>query len=128
MKKVHNLGVVHRDIKPNNILRLSDDLKSCLTSELILIDFGIADYYLDNNIPKTHIANEKTKGFQGDMVFCSKNILLYHKHSRRDDLISLIYTLIYLLEGSLPWLKPTAEKENALSNEEVYSMKISLRP
>lgn len=49
----------------------------------------------------------------GTIKFSSINTMLGLEYSRRDDLISLGYTLIYLLKGTLPWfsLQITDKKE-----------------
>ena len=40
------------------------------------------------------------------MAFCSKNSLNFETQSRRDDLISLNYILLYLHQGNLSFLPP----------------------
>jgi hypothetical protein len=37
-------------------------------------------------------------------MFCSKNAFLKQTLSRRDDIISLVYLLIYLVDSKLPWI------------------------
>jgi hypothetical protein len=61
-----------------------------------LIDFGFSDTFLatDGN----HVdENCKTNQFKGNMLFSSVRQLSFMKTSRRDDLISLCYLLVYLL-------------------------------
>tara|TARA_Y100000996_G_C22414053_1_gene598498 strand:+ start:42 stop:806 length:765 start_codon:yes stop_codon:yes gene_type:complete len=84
---VHNQGIIHRDIKPKNI---------CIdkNNSPVIIDFGLSKRYIENNI---HINNNKTKSIIGSYPFISKNILELNEPSRRDDIISLFYTLIFML-------------------------------
>jgi len=39
---VHEAGYVHCDLKPENILLGSDDFRDKSSSQIVLIDFGIA--------------------------------------------------------------------------------------
>jgi len=96
LKEVHARGVIHRDIKPSNILlpRNEDPTKPYLT------DFGLATPWRD---PKTgqHIPPYRSR--VGTPMFKSVNAHWHIRCSRRDDIESLAYTLIYLAHGSLPW-------------------------
>jgi hypothetical protein len=47
-------------------------------------------------------------------VFCSNNVLNINQASRRDDLISLALVLVYLIEGTLPWVNHTASVEEMI--------------
>jgi serine/threonine protein kinase len=69
---------------------------------LHIIDFGLAKQYRD---PHTHI-HTKYRTDQspiGTARYASINAQSGFELSRRDDLESLTYILIYLLRGSLPW-------------------------
>jgi len=79
-------------------------------NQVYLIDFGLARRYRD---PKTrlHISSKEKCNLTGTAPYASINNHLGVEQSRRDDLESIAYVLIYFLRGSLPWLdaKPTAE-------------------
>lgn len=66
--------------------------------KLYMIDFGLVARYRDNN--GSHIKQGSTDIFKGSMLFASKNAFKFELCSRRDDLISLVYTLVFMLDQS----------------------------
>jgi len=66
-----------------------------------LIDFGLSKRYIDDN--GKHITRTDKRPFRGTLRYCSANMHLGVENSRRDDLESLAYVLIYLAKGKLPW-------------------------
>ena len=95
---LHKRHIIHRDIKPENFLIGTGKKKNLI----YLIDYGLAKRFRD---PKTglHIPYKDGKKLTGTARYASIYTHLGIEQSRRDDLESLAYTLIYLGTGFLPW-------------------------
>jgi len=78
---VHNLHIVHCDIKPDNFM-INDN------ANLVLIDFGLARPYFDFKT-NAHVPNIKTHGPIGTLEYMSDYVKEGNKPSRRDDVISI---------------------------------------
>lgn len=81
---------MHGDLKLENILIGKTDPEN-----IYLIDFGLSTSFKDHR--GNHIKKEYTEQFSGNILFASLNSCRYKTKSRRDDLESLMYILIFLL-------------------------------
>ncbi|XP_076933927.1 uncharacterized protein LOC143599982 isoform X3 [Bidens hawaiensis] len=95
---MHERGFLHRDLKPDNFL-MGLGRKA---NQVYAIDFGLAKKYRDLQTHK-HIPYRENKNLTGTARYCSINTHLGVEQSRRDDLESLGYILMYFMRGSLPW-------------------------
>ncbi|TWW55857.1 Casein kinase I isoform alpha [Takifugu flavidus] len=105
---VHTKNFIHRDIKPDNFLMGIG--RHC--NKLFLIDFGLAKKYRDNRT-RQHIPYREDKNLTGTARYASINAHLGIEQSRRDDMESLGYVLMYFNRTSLPWqgLKAATKKQ-----------------
>ncbi|XP_058074199.1 casein kinase 1-like protein HD16 isoform X2 [Magnolia sinica] len=101
LEKMHSRGYVHGDVKPENFL-----LGPPGTSEekkLFLVDLGLATKWRDNSSGQHVEYDQRPDVFRGTVRYASVHAHLGRTGSRRDDLESLAYTLVFLLRGRLPW-------------------------
>jgi len=98
IESLHTRHYIHRDIKPGNFM-ISVEGPSPVP---FLIDFGLAQQYRD---PATylHTPYNPHDPIVGTLAFSSINGQQRGTQSRRDDLESFAYTLIYSALGELPW-------------------------
>ena len=116
LSAVHEKGFVHRDIKPENFMIKRDGI----ADPLYLIDFGLARTYIDSETKmhrknRIRAANADGKiSVTGTSRYISPNVHEGNEPSRRDDLISAMYVISYLLKGSLPWKTSGSNDSQAL--------------
>ena len=117
LEYLHSKNFIYRDFKPENIMIGKEDN----FRELILIDFGLAKLY--KTLDLKHIPEKEKLGFIGTLRYASINSHLWKELSRRDDLESLGYVLIYLVKGTLPWMNLNSELEREAKKEYVFKIK-----
>ena len=118
---VHSKYIVHRDIKPDNFLIGRKD-----PNVIYLIDFGLSKKYRSTTTGK-HIRFGFTGKLTGTVRFASANALRGGEQSRRDDIESIGYMMIYFLKKKLPWQGVTGNKKMERYLK-IYKMKKNIAP
>ena len=120
LEDLHNAGIVHRDLKPENIVLGRGEN----SNQVFLIDFGISKIYKDTY--GRHVPYRDKKSFIGTARYASIAAHDGIEISRKDDLESLGYVLVYLLKGYLPWQSLNiTEKEKC---KKVGELKAGIKP
>ena len=119
LESLHDLFVIHRDIKPHNFV--------IRNHQLYLIDYGLATFFVDED--GEHLPNVVQETITGTPKFLSYNNHVGNTLSRRDDLISLGSMCFFLIFDKLPWqmdqdsLVVQPQNKKKMSTEKVISMK-----
>ncbi|TYG38556.1 hypothetical protein ES288_D13G233600v1 [Gossypium darwinii] len=101
LEKMHSRGYVHGDVKPENFLLGTPGTPD--EKKLFLVDLGLATRWRDSSSGQHVEYDQRPDVFRGTVRYASVHAHLGRTGSRRDDLESLAYTLIFLLRGRLPW-------------------------
>ena len=120
---IHSKNIIHRDIKPHNFVSGKNNPET-----IYLIDFGFARKYRSSRTGK-HIKYKWIKYAYGSFRYYSINANKGYELSRRDDLESFGYMLVYLAKQYLPWI--STEELNIDKNikvEAIYKLKNSATP
>lgn len=127
LKHMHDRNLIHRDVKPENFLI---GLKNS-SNKIHIIDFGLSNKYRSSKT-KEHYPIKENQPLVGTLNFASLNALkgigksiFNSEQSRRDDLESLCYMLIYFLTGSLPW-DDLKIKEDAKKIKRITELKATM--
>ena len=113
---IHSNNIIYRDIKPENFLLGIND-----PNVIYIIDFSLCKKYRSSKTGK-HILPKISPKFNGNFKFSSCNAIKGKESSRRDDIFSLGYMLIYLIKKELPWDYTFKEKNNFL---QIFRVSIS---
>ena len=116
IENLHKNKIIYRNIHPSHFLyereKTTDLIPSILdknktlnietSNDLFLIDFSLAKFFIDEKT-NSHFEFKSNENEIKNIDFCSVWSLLNLRQSRRDDLESIFYLLIFFLRGKLPW-------------------------
>ena len=122
LEYIHKKSIIHRDIKPKNFLMGLKDL----SQYIYLLNFGLARKYRSISTLEQYPFNSEKK-LTGTARYASINALKGLEQSRRDDLESLGYVLIYFLKGKLPWIG-LKSKNREERNQKILHKKEEVSP
>ena len=106
LESIHGAGVVHRDIKPHNVVKKTD-------GTLVLIDFGTATIQEEDK----NLYKEDSGNTIGTVQYMAPEILLNNKSaSYQSDIYALGITLYEMFTGKFPFNSsdPSDKKSIAL--------------
>ena len=121
IKTLHENNYIHRDIKPENF---TIGLKK-YKNTIYMIDYGLTRKFCDSH--KNHIPYKEGKHLTGTALYAS---IYTHKgieQSRRDDLESLGYMMIYFCKGELPWMNVKG-KTKEIKYKKIMEKKLEMKP
>ena len=118
IKYVHSKYHIHRDIKPDNFMTGINENEN----KIYIIDFGLSKKYYSTS-KKQHIKFSTGKSLTGTARYCARNAHRGFEQSRRDDIESIGYVLMYFLLGSLPWqglkIKPGEDQFKKIAEKKI---------
>jgi len=136
LESLHKQGIIHRDLCPENVCMG----RGLMANEVYLMDLGLAEQYTEMMTGVHRLSDAKSEN--GDEELISRNCNFASSKvykgecaaSRRDDLESLGYLMIYMLRGELPWItlwksaKDTPKYRNLAESQFVQGMKMKTKP
>ena len=93
---VHGAGLVHRDVKPHNVMR--DD-----SGRIVLMDFGAG-------IELKELSDDPERKYVGTPLYMAPELFGHHQPSTQTDLYSLGVLLYHLVTGAYPVEGPGADE------------------
>ena len=122
LKHVHDNHYIHRDIKPENFLIGKENAEKTI----YLLDFGLAKRYRDE-YTQIHIPLKENRNLTGTARYASCNAHNGLEQSRRDDMESIAYVILYFFRKKLPWQGLKCKDKNE-KHAKIKELKMSITP
>uniref|UniRef100_A0A915Q6S5 Protein kinase domain-containing protein n=1 Tax=Setaria digitata TaxID=48799 RepID=A0A915Q6S5_9BILA len=97
LEDLHNIGYLHRDVKPGNF--------AIGRPEVYVLDFGMARLYIHED--GTMRNPRALTGFRGTVKYAPLSAHILRELCRKDDVESWLYMVVELTNGKLPWRNMT---------------------
>lgn len=105
LEAIHSKNIIYVDIKPDNFMVSKKEDK------VFCADFGICESYV---LATKQAHKQQVFGsIVGTPAFLSSDCHRGSNAARRDDMEALMYVLIYMIKGSLPWADAKNDQEGA---------------
>lgn len=127
LQRMHEVGIVHRDVKPSNCVKRG-------LKDFCMVDFGLSKSvvvpkespYSDRNHVWTgkdwirppnqtgegyYRKERSTADFRGTSMYASLRVHQLKDFCARDDMWSLLYVFCDLVSGGLPWMSHAANRD-----------------
>ncbi|PIC45011.1 hypothetical protein B9Z55_005181 [Caenorhabditis nigoni] len=99
VQQLHSVGFIHRDIKPANFCMSLENPR-----QLVMVDFGMCRKYVTDGGSELRHPRWYVHGFKGTLRYAPLAAHHGRESSRKEDLESVLYVLVELLVGTLPWM------------------------
>jgi len=127
LQRMHEVGIVHRDVKPSNCVKRG-------MKDFCMVDFGLSKSIVvpgdssmsdpdhpwqgkdwirpPNHSGPAHLRKERTTAdFRGTSMYASVRVHQLKDYCPRDDMWSLLYVFCDLVSGGLPWMSHAANRD-----------------
>jgi len=128
LQRMHEVGIVHRDVKPSNCVKRG-------IKDFCMVDFGLSKSIIvpsDSSVadtdrpwtgkdwirPPNHSGSSanfrkerETAEFRGTSMYASVRVHQLKDYCPRDDMWSLLYVFCDLVTGGLPWMSHAANRD-----------------
>jgi len=136
LQRMHEVGILHRDVKPSNLVRSGGPLNK----DFCIVDFGLSkSVVVPSDSPwadldhswngdtwlkpqgysgKGSFRNEREKAdFRGTSMYASLRVHQLKDYCPRDDMWSLLYVFCDLVSGGLPWMSHAANRDREMCHK-----------
>jgi len=114
LEYIHSAGFTHNDVKAANLLFGCESN----SNDIYLVDFGLCVKYFKSGSHKEYKADPR-KSHDGTIEYLSRDAHIGCT-SRRSDLEVLAFNMIHWLNGTLPWIKLSADPKKVQAAKEAY--------
>lgn len=145
LQRMHSVGIVHRDVKPSNVVKRAG---TSISKDFSIVDFGLSKSIVvpgdssmadpehtwpgsqwmkttsaatnDDTIsnPTAHYRKEREiADFRGTSMYASVRVHQLKDYCPRDDIWSLMYVFCDLVSGGLPWMSHAANRDRKACQE-----------